>query len=199
MRIAVYCGARHGARPAYSDAAHQLGASLATRGHDLIYGGGHVGLMGVVADAVMAGGQQVTGVITEHLFEREIGHDAVTELIIVRDMAERKREMFNRSDAFIALPGGLGTLEELFEVLCWRSLDIHAKPVGLLDVDGYWQSMMAFLDHGAAEGFITPLHLDHLSRSSDVDHLLDELLDELLDDITEDMPAGLTETETTHG
>ena len=175
MQIAVYCGARSGARPSYRVAAHELGVSLAERGHDLVYGGGQVGLMGVVADAVLAGGRQVTGIITEHLYAREVGHNAVTELIVVPDMAHRKREMFTRSDAFVALPGGLGTLEELFEVLCWRSLELHDKPVGLLDVDSYWSRMLEFLDHGAAEGFITPDHLDHLCRSEEVERLLDDL------------------------
>ncbi len=175
MQIAVYCGARSGARPGYRVAAHELGVSLAARGHGLVYGGGQVGLMGVVADAVLAGGQEVTGVITDHLYAREVGHTAVTELIVVPDMAHRKREMFTRSDAFVALPGGLGTLEELFEVLCWRSLELHDKPVGLLDVDNSWSRMLAFLDHGAAEGFITPDHLEQISVSDQVEHLLDDL------------------------
>lgn len=175
MRIAVYCGARAGARPAYAVAAHSMGDAIAARGHDLVYGGGHVGLMGIVADGVLAGGRQVTGVITEHLMAVEVGHDAVTELIVVPNMAVRKQEMFERSDAFIALPGGVGTLEELFEVLCWRTLGIHDFPVALLEVEGYWSGLIDFLESSVTEGFLDRSHLEALVIDDNPDRLLDRL------------------------
>jgi len=171
----VYCGARTGARPSYSYAAEAMGAAIAARGHDLVYGGGHVGLMGKVADAVLAGGREVTGVITEHLMAVEVGHDAVTELVITPDMPVRKREMFERSDAFIALPGGVGTLEELFEVLCWRTLGIHDFPVALLEVDGYFSGLVGFLERAVTEGFLDRRHLDALVVEEDPVRLLERL------------------------
>ena len=175
MRIAVYCGAKHGARPEYTTAARRLGEAIAARGHDLVYGGGHVGLMGAVADGVLAGGRHVTGVITEHLLKWEVGHDAVTELIVVPDMAERKRVMYEMADVYVALPGGVGTLEELFEVLCWRTLGLHPRPVGLLDVEGYWSHLVTFLDHAVTEGFLSGENRAMLLVDDDLEHLLDDL------------------------
>ena len=175
MHIAVYCGANLGARPAYGAAADALGTAIADRGHDLVYGGGHVGLMGRVADAVLAGGSRVTGVITEHLMKFEVSHERVTDLIVVPDMPTRKREMFERSDVFIALPGGVGTLEELFEVLCWRTLGLHEFPVGLLEVERYWAPMVDFLGRSVDEGFLAPRHLEALVVTTDPDELLDRL------------------------
>ena len=135
-------------------AARELGRSLAIAGYDLVYGGGHVGLMGEVADAALAAGADVTGVITEHLVEREVMHVGVTDLVIVPDMQSRKREMFDRADAFVALPGGVGTMEELFEVLCWWYLGLHPKPVGILNVDGFYDGLLTYLTRATDEGFI---------------------------------------------
>jgi hypothetical protein len=169
----VYCGSRSGTRPAYAEAARAIGAALVDRGFDLVYGGGHVGLMGEVADAVLAGGREVTGVITEHLLEREVMHRGVTDLIVVPDMQTRKREMFDRSDGFVALPGGVGTMEELFEVLCWWYLGLHPKPVGILNVDGFYDGLLAYLDRAIADGFIGD---ELLVVSDDVDALFDGLV-----------------------
>lgn len=153
--VCVYCASRHGASASYTVAARDLGTALAAEGWDLVYGGGRVGLMGEVADAALAGGSQVTGVITTHLRALEVGYDAVTELVVVPDMAERKREMFERSDAFVVLPGGIGTLEELFEVWCWTTLGLHTKPVVLVNVDGYFDHLIAFLRHSIEAGMFT--------------------------------------------
>ena len=153
-RLCVYCGSSHGSRPSYTAAARELGEALALAGYDLVYGGGHVGLMGEVADAALAAGAEVTGVITEHLVEREVMHVGVTDLVIVPDMQARKREMFDRADAFVALPGGVGTMEELFEVLCWWYLGLHPKPVGILNVDGFYDGLLAYLTRATDEGFI---------------------------------------------
>jgi uncharacterized protein (TIGR00730 family) len=146
---------------------------MASRGLDLVYGGGHIGLMGIVAGEVLAGGREVTGVITEHLFDREVAHHGLTELVVAADMPARKEAMFRRGDAFVALPGGVGTMEELFEVLCWRGLGLHPKPVGLLNVDGYYDHLVAFLDRAMADDF---LREQHLVVDDDVERLLDGLL-----------------------
>lgn len=158
--VCVYCAARHGAKESYTSAARHVGATFAGRGWDLVYGGGRVGLMGEVADAALAGGSHVTGVITTHLLGLEVGHDAVSELVVVADMAERKREMFQRSDAFVILPGGIGTLEELFEIWCWSSLGLHAKPLVLVNVDGYFDQLVGFLRHSIDVGLFTDPGLD---------------------------------------
>lgn len=152
--VTVYCGSRHGARSAFTDAARALGSALVDHGFELVYGGGHVGLMGEVADSVRSAGGRVTGVITEHLYDLEVAHDELDELVVTADMPSRKAEMFERGDAFVALPGGVGTLEELFEVLCWSTLDLHPHPIGLLNVDGFWQPLLAMLDHMNNEGFL---------------------------------------------
>jgi uncharacterized protein (TIGR00730 family) len=173
--VCVYCGARRGERPEYAEAAKQFGRVIAQRGLGLVYGGGSVGMMGILADAVLAGGGDVIGVIPRMLFTREVAHEGVTELVDVGTMHERKAAMAERADAFVALPGGLGTLEELFEALTWTQIGIHAKPCGLLDVDGYWDHLLAFLDHTVAEGFVSSRNRDFLTVADDPDQLLDQL------------------------
>lgn len=161
-RICVFAGSSPGARPAYETAATELGRLLATRGIGVVYGGGHVGLMGTVADAALAAGAEVIGVIPETLMQREVGHGSLTELRVVHTMHERKALMNELADGFIALPGGLGTLEELCEVLTWAQLGIHRKPVGALDVDGFWVPFTRFLDHAVTQRFVHPHHRELL-------------------------------------
>ena len=153
-RICVFCGSAEGARPAYRDAARGLGRELATRGLGLVYGGGSVGLMGVLADTVLAEGGEVVGVIPGPLATRELAHKGLTELMVVGSMHERKATMARLSDGFVALPGGLGTLEETLEVLTWTQLGIHRKPVGVLNVEGYWDGLERMLGHAVREGFV---------------------------------------------
>jgi uncharacterized protein (TIGR00730 family) len=155
-RICVFCGASVGADPAYRQAAVALGTLLARRKIGLVFGGGHVGLMGAVADAALAAGGEAIGVLPRGLQVRELGHEGLTELRIVGTMHERKATMADLADGFIALPGGMGTLEETAEALTWAQLGIHQKPVGLLDVAGYWRPLAAFLDHAVAAGFLRP-------------------------------------------
>jgi uncharacterized protein (TIGR00730 family) len=174
-RVCVFCGSKAGARPEYADAARAMGATLAAAGIDLVYGGGRVGLMGVVADAVLAAGGEVIGVIPDHMSDREIAHFGLTELRIVSSMHERKALMYELSDGFAALPGGLGTLEELFEITTWSQLGLHAKPTGLLDVDGFYAPLVAFLDQLVAEGFVTDRHRRLLRVASDPAALLERL------------------------
>jgi uncharacterized protein (TIGR00730 family) len=173
--VCVYCGSRMGAGPAYRQAAEDLGRRLAARGITLVYGGGDVGLMGVLADAAMAAGGTVIGVIPQALMEKEVGHRAVSELIVTPDMHQRKLKMATLADAFIALPGGIGTLEELFETFTWLQLGFHKKPIGLLDVDGYYERLAAFLDHIVAQNFLRADQLAMLHRGTDAEALLDEL------------------------
>ena len=153
--ICVYCGSRPGTLPAYADAARHIGTEIGRRGWQLVYGGGRAGLMGVVADAALAAGAAVVGVIPQSLIERELGHRKLTELHVVNTMHERKRMMAERSDAFVALTGGIGTFEELFEVWTWRQLGYHDKPLGLLNVDGYYDGLLAFMQHAVQSGFVT--------------------------------------------
>ncbi len=157
-RVCVFAGSSPGARPEYAAGARRLGAALAERGIELVYGGGSVGLMAAVADAVLERGGRVIGVIPEGLVRREVAHGGLTELRIVASMHERKALMSELSDAFVTLPGGLGTLEELFEVLTWAQLGIHAKPCGLLDVGGYYQGLVAFLEHAVEHRFVRAEH-----------------------------------------
>ena len=164
-----------GARPEYADAARSLGTALATRGITLVYGGASVGLMGVVAGAALAGGGKVVGVIPEAMKGREIEHKGLTELHIVDSMHARKQMMATRADAFVALPGGLGTLEELFEVWTWAMLGYHDKPCSLLDVGGYYDSLAGFLDHAVTEGFVREQYRRMLIVEADPDALLDAL------------------------
>ena len=155
-RVCVYCGSRPGVRPAYAEAARRLGAELARRGIGLVTGGGAVGLMGAVADAALAAGGQATGVIPQAMVEREVGHARLTELRVVGTMHERKATMARLADAFVAMPGGLGTLEEIAEALTWVQLGIHAKPCALLDVEGYYGPFIDWLDVSVREGFVLP-------------------------------------------
>jgi uncharacterized protein (TIGR00730 family) len=157
-RICVYCGSSPGRDPAYADAAMAMGRTLAERGLGLVYGGGHVGLMGTVADAALAGGAEVVGVMPQALVDREIAHRGLTELRVVGSMHERKLLMAELADGFVALPGGMGTLEELFEVYTWTQLGVHAKPLAMLNVRGYYDRLVAFLDHAVAERFVTAEH-----------------------------------------
>ena len=171
--ICVFCGASTGADPAYAAAARTVGAALAGRGIDLVYGGGRVGLMGAVADAALAAGGRVTGVIPSALVDRELAHPGLSDLRIVTTLHERKALMADLADGFIALPGGLGTLEELAEVLSWAQLELHAKPIGALDVAGYFDGLSTFLDHATAEGFVGPVQRQLLMIETDLDALLD--------------------------
>ncbi|WP_437685354.1 TIGR00730 family Rossman fold protein [Sorangium sp. So ce176] len=171
-RICVYCGSNPGASPAYREAAVRLGELLAARGIGLVYGGGRVGLMGAIADAALARGGEVTGVIPHFLNQREIEHRGLTELHVVETMHERKAKMAALSDAFIALPGGIGTLEELFEVWTWTQLGSQEKPVGLLDVQGYYRPLTAFLDHVVSEQFMKSGHRAVLQVADDAEELL---------------------------
>jgi uncharacterized protein (TIGR00730 family) len=174
-RVCVFCGSKHGARPEYADAAQAMGAALAASGIDLVYGGGRVGLMGVVADAVLAAGGEVIGVIPDHMSDREIAHFGLTDLRIVPSMHERKALMYELSDGFAALPGGLGTLEELFEITTWSQLGLHAKPTGLLDVNGFFTPLVAFLDQLVTEGFVSERHRRLLRVAAEPEALLDRL------------------------
>ena len=153
-RICVLSGARYGTRPEYRTAAEALGRVLVARGLELVYGGARVGLMGVIADTVLAGGGRVTGVIPEALVAREVAHTGLDDLRIVDSMHERKATMADLSDGFIALPGGWGTFDELFEILTWAQLGIHSKPIGLLNTEGFYDGLLAFIDHVAREGFL---------------------------------------------
>ncbi len=158
MRICVYAGSNHGLNPAYAEAAADLARLLAGRGIGIVYGGGKVGLMGVLADTGLEAGGEVIGVMPQALIDREIGHGGLTELRVVGSMHERKALMAELSDGFVALPGGAGTLEELIEVYTWSQLGIHAKPMGVLNVDGYYDALAALLDHAVQEGFLRPEH-----------------------------------------
>ena len=170
--VCVFCGASIGSNPAYREAAVALGQAIARRGWTLVYGGGAVGLMGVVADAAMAAGGDVVGIIPQSLLDAEVGHKGLTRLEVVDGMHARKARMAELSDAFIALPGGLGTLEELFEVWTWGQLGYHAKPLGLLDVNGFYDKLGGFLDNIVEEGFVRPQHRDMLLLGQQPDELL---------------------------
>lgn len=174
-RVCLFCGSAAGARPEYAHAAATLGRLLARRGIALVYGGGHVGLMGIAADAALAAGGQVIGVIPQALMDREVGHGGVSELHVVPTMHERKALMYDLSDAFVALPGGMGTLDELCEILTWSQLGLHAKPCGVLNVAGYFDALLAFFDHATAEGFIRPAHRALAPAEADAERLLDRL------------------------
>jgi hypothetical protein len=171
-RICVFCGSNSGSDPAYAEAARALGELFAREGIVLVYGGGSVGLMGEVADAVLRGGGEVIGVIPHALWAREVGHHGLTDLRIVDTMHERKAMMADLADAFIALPGGLGTLEEIFEIWTWSQLGLHAKPVGFLDVNGFFSSLMQFLDRAVRERFVREPHRSIAMIDSDAEGLL---------------------------
>ncbi|MYM88925.1 TIGR00730 family Rossman fold protein [Rugamonas sp. FT82W] len=173
--ICVYCGANAGVNPVYAEAARALGRALVENNLSLVYGGGKVGLMGVIADEVLRLGGEVTGVIPTALVEREVGHTGLTRQFIVKDMHERKAMMAKLADGFIAMPGGMGTLEELFEMLTWSQLGIHAKPIGLLNVDGFYDGLTGFIEHASAQGFIRPQHAALMMSSPDGQALLQML------------------------
>ncbi len=172
MHVCVYCGSSPGFDPVYREAAVALGAGLAMAGHGLVYGGGHVGLMGTVADAVLAGGGEVVGVIPEALRARELAHLGLTELVVTGSMHERKAIMVERADAFVALPGGFGTFDELFETLTWLQLGIHAKPIVLFDVDGFFEPLLALADRAVDAGFLKPAHRAAAQRATTVAEVL---------------------------
>jgi len=176
-RICVYCGSSEGRDTAYVEAARALGRTLAERGIDLVYGGGHVGLMGAVADATLDAGGDVYGVMPQALVDREIAHEGVTELVVVDSMHERKARMADLADGFVALPGGFGTLEELMEVLTWAQLGFHRDPCGLLDVGGYYASLVEFFDHQVEEGFVSADHRRMVVVTADAEVLLDRFAD----------------------
>jgi len=173
--IAVYCGSNHGADPAYAQAAAGLGRLLAERGIRLVYGGGHVGLMGVLADAALAGGGEVFGVITRALQAKEVAHDALTSLTVVDTMHERKAAMADAADAFVMLPGGYGTFEEFFEAVSWTQLGVHDKPCGVLDVAGYYAPLRTLLDQATRQGFVSRVHRELVITESEPRRLLDRL------------------------
>jgi uncharacterized protein (TIGR00730 family) len=173
--VAVFCGSRSGSHPEYAAAAATTGRVLAARGTTLVYGGGRVGLMGVVADAALAAGGRVVGVIPQALHERELTHTGVSELHVVGSMHERKARMADLADAFVALPGGAGTLEEVAEQWTWAQLTLHAKRSGFLDVRGFWGPVRAMLERMVADGFVRPEQQDILRFDDDVERLLDSL------------------------
>jgi hypothetical protein len=173
--VAVYCGSNPGTNPAFAKAAADLGKMLAHRGIRLVYGGGHVGLMGVVADAVLSGEGEAHGVITRALQAKEVAHLGLTSLKITETMQERKTAMSDAADAFVMLPGGYGTFEEFFEALSWTSLGIHAKPCGVLDVAGFYDPLRALLDGAVSGGFVHPAHRDMVIIDDDPGRLLDRL------------------------
>jgi hypothetical protein len=173
--LCVYCGSRHGARPVYEDAARSVGRAIGERGWDLVYGGGNVGLMGVVADAALAAGARVTGVIPESLMQREVGHRGLHELHVVPTMHLRKQLMAERAHAFLALPGGIGTLEEFYEVWTWRQLGYHDQPIGLLNVDGFYDGLWAFMRRSVEEGFLDATMLGAVIVHVGVAPMLDAL------------------------
>jgi len=155
LSICVYCGSRHGSNPAYTVAARALGQAIGERGWQLVYGGGKVGLMGEVADATLAAGGQVVGVIPQTLQDREVGHTGLSELHVVQTMHQRKQMMAERADVFMALPGGIGTLEELYEVWTWRQLGYHDQPIGLVNTAGYFDALLSFMERSVSEGFLS--------------------------------------------
>lgn len=171
-RIAIYCGSSRGNDPVFQTAATGLASYLASQGIGIVYGGGNVGIMGVIADAALAAGGEVIGVIPDSLLAKELGHIGLTELRITRSMHERKQIMVDLSDGFIALPGGFGTLDELFETLTWLQLGFHAKPVGLLNVSGFFDHLLVFLDHMTASGFLKSEHRASLLMENDSAALL---------------------------
>jgi uncharacterized protein (TIGR00730 family) len=173
--VCVFCGASSGRRAAYGEAARAFGAAAATRGLGVVYGGGRVGLMGAVADGALAAGGEVIGVIPQELVDRELAHDGLSELHVVASLHERKALMAELADAFVALPGGFGTLDELMEQLTWSQLGLHAKPVGLLDVGEYWRPLIALARHATEEGFVREADLGAIAVAPDADALLDAL------------------------
>jgi len=175
--ICVFCGASAGQRPAYLELASELGNLLARRNITVVYGGGRVGLMGALADAALAAGGRVIGVIPQMLVDKEVAHTGLTELQVVHSMAERKARMGQLADAFLTLPGGIGTMDELFEAWTWTQLGLQRKPCGLLNHDGYYDALIAFIDHAVEEGFLRPPHRAALIVDTDITRLLMRLAD----------------------
>lgn len=176
-RIAVFCGSNTGVDPVFRAAAESLGAEILARRMSLVYGGGNVGLMGIIADVVMAGGGEVIGVIPQALRDREVAHEGITRLEVVDDMHIRKQRMYELSDALIALPGGIGTFEELFESMTWIQLGLHAKPCGVVNVAGYYDPLLAQLDRATEQGFLRTAHRQLLISDADPGALLDRFAD----------------------
>jgi uncharacterized protein (TIGR00730 family) len=174
--ITVFCGSRPGARPSYLAAADALGRGLAARGVALVYGGAGVGLMARIADAALAAGGQAIGIIPRALVDRELAHTGLTEMHVVDTLHQRKALMADLASGFVAMPGGVGTLDELFEIITWRVLDLHQKPIGLLDTDAYWAPLVALLDHMVTERFLDPVSRLMVHRAPTPDALLDALL-----------------------
>jgi uncharacterized protein (TIGR00730 family) len=174
-RVCVFCGSSPGARPAYATAAAAMGRALAARGLGLVYGGGNVGLMGILADAALAAGGEVHGVIPEPLRGRELAHVGLTSLEVTTGMHPRKARMVELADAFVAMPGGFGTFDELFEVMTWAYLGIHASPIGVLDVEGYFEPFTALCARAIGEGFVRPELAALVVRAAEPDVLLDRL------------------------
>ena len=174
-RLCVFCGSKTGSRPLFAEATRHFAAALVAHGYELVYGAGHVGLMGVLADAVLAAGGKVIGVIPQSLVDRELAHLGLTELRIVETMHQRRALMADLSDAFVALPGGNGTADELFEILTWAQLGIHAKPIGLLNIASFFDPLLAWLDQCVREDFIRDNHRELLIVSADSAVLLDRL------------------------
>jgi uncharacterized protein (TIGR00730 family) len=173
--LCVFCGSQRGVRPVYAEAARRVGSAIGRDGLGLVYGGGRVGLMGVVADAALEAGGHVLGVIPEAMSSREIAHSGLSELIIVPGMHERKALMAERSRGFLALPGGVGTFEEFFEILTWSVLGIHRKPIGILNVNGYYDPLLRLVDHAVAEGFVRDTHRDLIITSDDPEGIVSRL------------------------
>src|SRR4051812_36123772 len=171
-RLCVFCGSSSGFRPAYAEHARRLGEEMAARGLGLVFGGGHVGLMGVVADAVLRRGGEVVGVIPQALADKELAHRGLTELRVVSTMHQRKALMADLADGFAALPGGFGTADELFEILTWAQLGLHARPVGLLNVAGFFDPLLAWLDRTVSEGFLRPEHRGLLAEAGEAAEFL---------------------------
>ena len=174
-RLCVFCGTNAGSRPEYGTAARELGALLAEEGIELVYGGASVGIMGELADAVQEGGGHVTGIIPQQLIQKEAAHRGIPDLIVVASMHQRNSQMADLSDGFITLPGGIGTLEGFFEILTWGQLGIHAKPCGILNIAGYFDSLTGFLDHAVAEGFLTEGHRETIMVETDPRALLERM------------------------
>jgi uncharacterized protein (TIGR00730 family) len=174
-RVCVFCGASSGRLPAYAEAARAFGSALGRRGLGLVYGGGRVGLMGALAEAALAAGAESVGVIPQDLVDRELAHGGLTDLRIVGSLHERKALMAELADGFVALPGGFGTLDELLEQLTWSQLGLHAKPVGLLDVEGYWRPLIELARHATEEGFVRESDLASIAVAVEPDALLDRL------------------------
>ena len=174
-RVCVFCGASSGRVAAYAESARAFGAAAAARGIGVVYGGGRVGLMGAVADGALAAGAEVIGVIPQELVDRELAHGGLSELHVVGSLHERKALMADLADAFVALPGGFGTLDELMEQLTWSQLGLHSKPVGLLDVEEYWRPLVSFARHATDEGFVREADLGSIAIAADAGALLEQL------------------------